>query len=189
MIYRLTQVRSVLYDCQVVLSVRVREPLQHYLSAYIWATALKPSKGLSKVRTQAKVLKYTNGSRLSNNAQAKRSHDHFDDQLAWHADPPSPSFFAWSAIASNFQVGQSGHSPHWHSLHIRNNCLHNLQTRALLYGGMDSFVTSELYGRLPPNSKSNAIPPEASEADVARLAAVLEMNFDVVTPVCDMQSW
>ncbi|KAL3932091.1 MAG: hypothetical protein SGPRY_000841 [Prymnesium sp.] len=143
---------------QAVLSVRVREPLQHYLSAYTWATHAKPGKGLSKVRARAD-LAVTNHSKTRQSAPL--------DQEAWHARTPIPSFLAWSAAAPNLQA--STFPCH--------------QSRAFLYGGADAFVTAEITGEPHRDSKANPLPPEVSEADLPTIVRMLEEDFNVVTPL------
>lgn len=59
--------------CRVLLTTRVREPLSHYLSTYLWATAGKPNLGTQFARPRA----VTRG-RMS------------------YAQLPQPSFEAWS---------------------------------------------------------------------------------------------
>ena len=54
----------------MLLTARVREPLQHYLSAYLWATSGKPSKGLSKARAHA-VHARSSSSSLRGNASVE----------------------------------------------------------------------------------------------------------------------
>lgn len=80
---RAAETARVACACRVVLTTRVRAPLAHYLSAYLWATRYKPNIGnqLSRPRT-------------SLDARTNRSHTLL----------PRPSFFEWSSAARNLQA-------------------------------------------------------------------------------------
>ena len=67
--------------CKVVVTTRVREPVAHYLSAYLWATRFKPDLGTSIARPRTQLVNGKSYSVL-----------------------PRPSFFEWSSRASNLQA-------------------------------------------------------------------------------------
>ena len=127
----------------VTLSVRVRDPLQHYLSAYIWATQGKAGKGLGKYHARAaKLLPGGNGSaagvstglratlhstsssgRVLGGQATHVSTPALGMEEHWRLQTPAPSFMEWSAAAAN------------------------LQSQSFLFGGGDEYVTSEISGR------------------------------------------
>ena len=120
--------------CKFVLSVRVREPLEHYLSAYTWAVSadMKPSRG-------------SGSSRPTTDAQG-------------HVRPQLMPFMAWAREAAN------------------------LQSRSLLYGHGDAYVTVEI----PQNGARQIVgkpPPPMTDEDFSRLLRSIEEDFDVVTPL------
>ena len=67
--------------CKVVVTTRVREPVAHYLSAYLWATRFKPDLGTSIAQPRTQLVNGKSYSVL-----------------------PRPSFFEWSSRASNLQA-------------------------------------------------------------------------------------